>query len=84
MGTINAGDKLFCTKGDWLNGNGITNFKTPNKDEVVTVKDVRLHEGHTLLSFEEYHPDVYYPAKYFKPQFHLFSIDVIKSLTIRK
>jgi hypothetical protein len=84
MGTINIGDQLYCTKGDWLNGNGIKNFQTPKQDEVVTVQDVRVYEGRTLLSFKEYHPDVYYPAKFFKPKYHLFSIEVIKSITVLK
>lgn len=84
MGPINSGDKLHCTKGDWLNGNGITNFETPEKNEEVTVREVIVHDGHVLISLEEYHPDVYYPAKHFRPRFSLFSEEVIKSLTVRK
>jgi hypothetical protein len=84
MGPIASGDKLHCTKGNWLNGNGIVNFSTPEENETVTVREVRIHEGHTLISLEEYHPDVYYPAKHFRPQYALFSDQVLKSLTVRK
>lgn len=81
MAKIVPGDKLHCTKGDWINGNGITNFETPKENEEVTVKEVMVRDGHVLISLDQYNPNVFYPAKFFKPQYFLFSQEVIKSIT---
>lgn len=84
MAKINPGDKLHCTKGDWINGNRISNFVTPKENEQVTVREVMVRDGHTLISLEGYDRNIFYPAKFFRPQFHLFSQEVIKSITLVK
>nr|WP_299385549.1 hypothetical protein [Allomuricauda sp.] len=83
MAKFKIGDQVYCTRGDWLNGNGITNFRTPEKNEVLTVRDIHVHKGQLLLNFLRYHPHVYYPAKYFKPKYYPFAQRLLDSMAPR-
>ncbi|WP_422858797.1 hypothetical protein ACOKFD_15775 [Flagellimonas sp. S174] len=75
-----VGQKLQCTREKWLNGNGIDNFDPPKKNDIVTVQDIVMKDGHQLLSFMEQEEPIYYPAKYFTPQFSLWADELVQNL----
>lgn len=76
-----VGDILYCTKGDWVNGNNITLFNPPKQGEEVVVHGVKKYKGRELLQLNNQPANVYYPAKHFKPRHFLFANEVLEGLT---
>lgn len=81
---------LVCTKRQWLNGNGVVNFKPPKYGEMVTVHDQRNVKGEPHISLEEHCPgQVYYALKHFrKPESweldRRFVDDLLAEITLTK
>ncbi len=73
--------KIVCVKNDWVNGNNITNFKTPVAHEIVTVSVVRIYSGCVLISLKEYDSNVFFPAKFFCLPDYAFAEKVLKYIS---
>lgn len=78
-----AGFKVICTKDGWRNGNNVSDFRAPKLHETVMIRDVKIYEGVTLLSFYNYPADNYYPSKFFKQLDYDFVERVIEQVKPR-
>lgn len=75
------GQILVCTKSNWKDTNRVQNFVCPKEGDFLSVYDVVIYRGETMLSFYQLPAQNFYHAKHFRGLDYDFVKDVLKKIT---